>query len=115
MPRKTSAAAGSAKGGRSSSTQHAPTNAIKSTTTSTNTPIVPAGIIVSCDIPTVQYLKHLNETVYSNNPFIIEELDATHVLVKRKARNLVFQKIQAWQSSNVFTSLDTGAENLDVS
>jgi hypothetical protein len=108
MPRKSNAAA-TGTNTKGSASKNDSTSATK-----TNTPAC-AGVIVSCDVPTVQYLKHLNETIYSNNMFILEHLDATHLLVKRKARNLILQKVEEWQSSNVFTSLDTGAENLDVS
>lgn len=74
-----------------------------------------AGYLISCDVPTKQFIRHLNDVKPLDKRFIIADLDATHLLVKHKARAEILQQVEAWQSSNVFSSLETVGENLDVS
>lgn len=42
-----------------------------------------AGYLISCDVPTKQYIQYLNELKTADKKFIIDDLDATHLLIKR--------------------------------
>mmetsp|Transcript_26486 Transcript_26486/g.58067 ORF Transcript_26486/g.58067 Transcript_26486/m.58067 type:complete len:111 (-) Transcript_26486:319-651(-) len=74
-----------------------------------------AGYLLTCDPPTTQFVKHLNETKRVGKKFIIEELDATHLLIKGNAREEVLSKVEEWMDANVFTNVERVGENLDTS
>jgi TFIIH basal transcription factor complex TTD-A subunit len=74
-----------------------------------------AGFLISCDVPTKQYIQYLNELKPVDKKFIIEDLDATHLLVKKKARDEIERKVEAWMDENVFSAVERVGENLDVS
>ncbi len=75
----------------------------------------PAGYLVSTDIPTAQFIKHLNEDKPVDKKFIIQELDATHMLIKDIAKQEVTRKIEAWLDENVWSSVERVGEDLDMS
>ena len=56
----------------------------------------PAGYLISCDVPTKQYIQHLNELKPVDKKFILEDLDATHLLVKKKVREEIDRKVEGW-------------------
>jgi hypothetical protein len=58
----------------------------------------PAGYLISCDVPTKQYIQHLNELKPVDKKFIIEDLDATHLLVKKKVREEIDRKVEDWMN-----------------
>lgn len=74
-----------------------------------------AGYLISCDVPTKQYIQYLNELKPVDKKFVLEDLDATHLLVKRKARDEIERKVAAWMDENVFSAVERVGENLDVS
>lgn len=74
-----------------------------------------AGYLISCDVPTKQYIQYLNELKPVDKKFIIEDLDATHLLVKKKARDEIERKVEEWMDENVFSAVERVGENLDVS
>ena len=41
-----------------------------------------AGYLISCDIPTRQYIRYLNKEKAIDKKFILEDLDDTHLLIK---------------------------------
>ena len=55
-----------------------------------------AGYLLNCDAPTKQYIKSLNETKTNDKKFIIEDLDPTHLLVRERAREEIFRKVEEW-------------------
>jgi TFIIH basal transcription factor complex TTD-A subunit len=55
-----------------------------------------AGYLISCDVPTKQYIQHLDELKPLEKRFIIEDLDATHLLVKKKAKDEIMRKVDGW-------------------
>lgn len=55
-----------------------------------------AGYLISCDVPTKQYIQHLDELKPVDKKFIIEDLDATHLLVKKKAKDEIMRKVDGW-------------------
>lgn len=83
------------------------------TTPSTEPPS--AGFIVSCDVPTKSFIRFLNEKEPVDKRFILEDLDATHLLVKHEARNFIAREVESWQNKNVFSAIETVGENLDMS
>jgi len=74
-----------------------------------------ANYLISCDIPTKQFILYLNELKSADKKFLVEELDATHLLVKQKAKKEIESKIEAWQRENVFDPVEKVGEDLDVS
>ena len=45
----------------------------------------------------------------------MEDLDSTHLLLKKKAREEIERKVTAWMDENVFSAVERVGENLDVS
>lgn len=76
---------------------------------------VSAGYLVSCDVPTKQFIQLLNDIKPIDKRFILKDLDSTHFLIEHKARQEILREVEKWQSSNVFSSLETVGENLDMS
>ncbi len=74
-----------------------------------------AGYLISCDVPTKQYIQYLNELKPVDKKFILEDLDATHLLVKKKARDEIERKVEAWMDENVFSAVERVGEDLNVS
>jgi hypothetical protein len=74
-----------------------------------------AGFLIACDVPTKQYIQYLNELKPVDKKFIIEDLDATHLLVKKRARDEIERKVEAWMDENVFSAVERVGESLDVS
>ena len=68
----------------------------------------PAGYLVSCDIPTKQFIKNYNDNEIKNpdHKFILEDLDAEHLLVKKKARADIETKVERWMDEVSVTELD---------
>ena len=56
-----------------------------------------AGYLISCDVPTKEYIKYLNELKPVDKKFILEDLDSRHLLVKRSVFRLHFLVI--WKKS----------------
>lgn len=73
-----------------------------------------AGILISCDVPTKQYICNLNQLKPVEKKFIIQDLDATHLLVKAKARDEINKKVNEWMDENVFSSVEKVGEDLDL-
>lgn len=73
---------------------------------------VAAGYLVSCDIPTKQFILRLNDL--RAKKFIIQDL-GTHLLVKEKAKDEILKKVEEWEDSNVWSSIEKVGEDLDMS
>ena len=74
-----------------------------------------AGFLVSCDVPTKQFIQHLNDGKPQDKRFILQDLDATHLLVKSRAKAEILREVERWQNSNVFSAVEAVGENLDMS
>ena len=74
-----------------------------------------AGYLLSCDIPTKQFIKHLDNKKGMDKKFILEDLDATHLLVKASARKEIEEQVDKWMDDNVFSAIERVGENLDMS
>jgi TFIIH basal transcription factor complex TTD-A subunit len=74
-----------------------------------------AGFLISCDIPTKQYIQYLNDKKSMDKKFILHDLDSTHVLVKLEARNEIEREIKVWLDENVYSAIEKVGEDLDVS
>ena len=101
----------------------------------------PSGYLIACDVPTKQFIQHLNELKPVDKKFVIAELDSTHLLVKAKARQEIARKVEEWMDEvrwkslvshapcqfwlthtisnpnkqNVFSSVEKVGEDLDMS
>ncbi|KDO17496.1 hypothetical protein SPRG_16993 [Saprolegnia parasitica CBS 223.65] len=60
-----------------------------------------AGVLVKCDPPTKQYLKHLNAAP-GQKKFIIQDLDDTHLFIDPSPVVIEFikKKIDEWNDAN---------------
>jgi len=74
-----------------------------------------SGYLITCDVPTKQYIQYLNELKPVDKKFIIEDLDSTHLLVKKKAKEEIERKVEKWMDENVFSAVERVGENLDMS
>ena len=74
-----------------------------------------ANYLISCDVPTKQYILYLNELEPTGKKFVVADLDATHLLVKPRAKKEIEPKIEKWQRENVYDPVEKVGEDLDVS
>jgi hypothetical protein len=74
-----------------------------------------AGYLISCDIPTKQFIQYLNSNKTMEKKFILEDLDAEHLLVKQTARAEIEREVERWMDENVFSAIERVGENLDMS
>jgi TFIIH basal transcription factor complex TTD-A subunit len=77
--------------------------------------IVPTGFLISCDIPTKQFILYLNELKPVDKKFLLQDLDATHLLVKHTARDEITRRVEEWLDENVFSAVERVGEDFDVS
>lgn len=82
---------------------------------SNNDAMPSVGYLISCDIPTKQYIQYLNELKPVDKKFILQDLDATHLLIESKAREEVERKIEDWLDENIFSAVEKVGEDFDVS
>ena len=79
-------------------------------------PLPPStGYLISCDVPTKQFIQYLNELKPIDKKFIIQDLDATHLLIKRKAKDEITRKVDEWLDENVYSAVEKVGEDFDVS
>ena len=62
-----------------------------------------------------QFIIHLNDAKIADKKFIIEDLDATRLLIKGEVRDEIKRKVEAWMDENVFSNIERVGENLDTS
>jgi hypothetical protein len=104
----------SSPGDSSSGSRPAPTT--KPSANNNHTLPAAAGYLVTCDVPTKRFIQQLNESKKQPNAkFILEDLDATHLLIKSKAREEIMAAVEGWQNSNVFSAVERVGEDLDMS
>ena len=72
----------------------------------------PLGFLITCDIPTKQFIQYLNELRQSDKKFILEDLDATHLLVNHAAKEEIMAKVEEWMDQNVFSAVERVGEDL---
>jgi TFIIH basal transcription factor complex TTD-A subunit len=106
-------------GGGSSSSKHDSKNSgsvtnIPSNVTNNNE-MQSTGYLVTCDVPTKQYIQYLNELKPVDKKFILQDLDATHLLVELKARDEIERKVEDWLDENIFSAVEKVGEDLDMS
>lgn len=74
------------------------------------------GYLVSCDIPTKQYIVYLDSRQPTGKKFILNSaMDETHLLVKVGARAEIERKVDEWMDQNVFSAIEKVGEDLDMS
>ena len=57
-----------------------------------------AGLLLTCDPPTKQYIKRLDDLKSKDKKFVIKDLDATHLLIEKKARDEILRKVEDWMN-----------------
>eukprot|EP00584_Thalassiosira_punctigera_P009550 CAMPEP_0172544196 /NCGR_PEP_ID=MMETSP1067-20121228/14400_1 /TAXON_ID=265564 ORGANISM="Thalassiosira punctigera, Strain Tpunct2005C2" /NCGR_SAMPLE_ID=MMETSP1067 /ASSEMBLY_ACC=CAM_ASM_000444 /LENGTH=64 /DNA_ID=CAMNT_0013330719 /DNA_START=266 /DNA_END=460 /DNA_ORIENTATION=- len=62
-----------------------------------------------------QFIIHLNDQKIVDKKFIIEDLDATHLLIKGEVRDEITRKVEEWMDENVFSTIEKVGENFDTS
>lgn len=62
-----------------------------------------------------QFIIHLNDQKIADKKFIIEDLDATHLLIRGEMKDEIMRKVEEWMDENVFSSVERVGENLDTS
>ena len=61
------------------------------------------GVLITCDIPTKEYILWLNDNRSSS--FIIEDIDDSHLFVLESAVGFIRQKLEALYEENQYTSI----------
>jgi TFIIH basal transcription factor complex TTD-A subunit len=83
----------------------------KSSKSSTAGALPSAGFLITCDPPTKQYIKRLDDLKSNEKKFVLEDLDETHLLVKDKARAEIMRKVEDWMNevstSNLYRCIYT--------
>ncbi len=102
------AAPTSASSGKTSS------STLQSSSHSISQTLPSAGFLVTCDPPTKQFIKILDKANKPDKKFILEDLDATHLLIDGRAKEEILRKVEAWQDENVFTNVERVGENLET-
>mmetsp|Transcript_9106 Transcript_9106/g.21144 ORF Transcript_9106/g.21144 Transcript_9106/m.21144 type:complete len:82 (+) Transcript_9106:204-449(+) len=74
-----------------------------------------SGFLLTCDASMKQFIIHLNDQKIADKKFILEDLDATHLLIKGEARDEINRKVEDWMDKNVYSTLERVGENLDTS
>jgi TFIIH basal transcription factor complex TTD-A subunit len=97
-----------------SSSTSAPSN-LATAAASTSEELPSASYLISCDIPTKQFIQYLDELKPQGKKFIIQDLDATHLLVKVKAKEEIERKVEEWLDENVYSAVERVGEDLDMS
>lgn len=62
-----------------------------------------------------QFIINMNDQKIADKKFIIEDLDATHLLIKGDARDEINRKVEDWMDGNVYSAIERIGENLDTS
>lgn len=73
-----------------------------------------SGFLLTCDPPTKQFIRQLDEMKTVDKKFILEDLDATHLLIDGKAIGEIERKVEAWMDENVFSNVERVGENLET-
>ena len=58
-----------------------------------------AGYLISCDVPTKQFIQHLDDLKTQDKKFTLEDLDAEHLLIKTQARAEIDAKVERWMDA----------------
>lgn len=61
-----------------------------------NNPARSSGYLLTCDPPVKQFIMHLNDQKIVDKKFIIEDMDANHLLIKGEARDEITRKVEEW-------------------
>ncbi|KAL7538304.1 hypothetical protein ACHAXR_008457, partial [Thalassiosira sp. AJA248-18] len=102
-------------GNMSSSKAKAKTKSKKSKRAASPSPGGSAQFLLTCDPPMKQFIINLNDQKIADKKFILEDLDATHLLIKGDARDEITRKVEEWMDQNVYSSIERLGENLDTS
>ena len=69
----------------------------KSTKSNQSTGVTsPSGYLLTCDPPMKQFIINLNDKKSADKKFILEDLDATHLLIKGDVRDEITRKVDEW-------------------
>ena len=66
--------------------------------------VEPSGALLRVDPPLKQFLVHLNSM--TSPPFILEDLDATTLLVPLDVIDFVKEEVDKWMDSNVYVNIN---------
>jgi DNA helicase TIP49 (TBP-interacting protein) len=62
----------------------------------TSSKALSSGYLLTCDPPAKQFILHLNDAKIADKKFILEDLDATHLLIKGEVREEITRKVEEW-------------------
>ena len=77
-------------------TQKKSTASSSASVSSASSNALSSGYLLTCDPPAKQLILHLNDTKIADKKFIIEDLDATHLLIKGEVRDEITRKVEEW-------------------
>jgi TFIIH basal transcription factor complex TTD-A subunit len=65
-----------------------------------------SGYLLTCDPPMKQFIIHLNDKKSADKKFILEDLDATHLLIKGDVRDEITRKVDEWMDEVRISDLE---------
>ena len=74
-----------------------------------------AGYVIQCDPSIKQYIQYLNGKKPVDKKFILQDLDATHLLIKHSAKQEIIAEVEEFQDSNVYSAVERVGEDFDTS
>ena len=60
------------------------------------------GTLLECDIPTKVFILHLNDEQLPSERFVIQDLDATHLLVQPHKMEMVREQVKLFHEKSQF-------------
>ena len=74
----------------------------------------PSGFLLTCDAPTKQFIRHLNDKKAITDKFILDDLDPTHLLIDGRAKNEILKAVNNWMDENAWTNVERVGEHLET-
>jgi len=75
------------------------------------------GYLLECDVPTMQFIKNLEETMKkkpTDKVIILMELDATHAWIRKSYKEMIDRKVEEFLDSNIWSSVDRLDQDFDL-
>merc|ERR1711862_870833 len=83
---------------------------------SSSTALPSSGFLLTCDPPAKQFIKRLDDKKSIEKKFILQDLDATHLLIVNdlKVREEILREVEEWMDENVFSNIERVGEQLET-
>ena len=73
-----------------------------------------SGYLLTCDPPMKQFIIHLNDKKSVEKKFILEDVDARHLLIKGDVRDEITRKVDEWMDEVSYGANEVIMSNMEV-